>query len=54
MIWLHAHPYPPLPAQPAKRWKTEKERKLAAGTRGIIKGVGEEPNHTTARKLDLL
>jgi hypothetical protein len=29
--------------------KTEKERQLAEGRGG--KGVGEEPNHTTARKL---
>jgi hypothetical protein len=44
MIWLLTHPITPLPTDK----KTEKERQLD-DTRGG-KGVGEEPNHTTARK----
>jgi hypothetical protein len=35
------------PPPPATRRKTEKERQLADCKRG--KGVGKEPNHTTAR-----
>jgi hypothetical protein len=35
-------------ARPETQRKTEKERQLADGRRG--EGVGEEPNHTTARK----
>jgi len=46
-------PRPPSPisrqsAGPATHRKTEKERQLADGRGG--KGVGVEPNHTTARK----
>jgi hypothetical protein len=48
MIWLLAHPlHPPLPSV---SWTgdTEKERQLADGRGG--KGLGNKPNHTTARK----
>ncbi len=48
-------PRPPLPpslshhqAGPATHRKTEKERQVADSGGG--EGVGEEPNHTTARK----
>jgi hypothetical protein len=39
-------------ARPATHKKTEKERQLAEG-KGMGKGVGEEPNDTTARKLGI-
>ncbi len=46
MIWLLLpHSLPPF-ARPVIHRKTKKERQLAHG-----RGVGEEPNHTTARKL---
>ncbi len=49
-------PRPPPPSSPVSKIdrrhrKTEKERQLAAGPG---EGVGEEPNHTTARKPDPL
>ncbi len=47
-----ARPTPTSPhqeARPVTHKKTEKERQLVAGRGG--KGVGEEPNHTTAREL---
>ncbi len=42
MMWPSPHSPPSSPVS-----KLEKERQLADGRR---KGVGEEPNHTTARK----
>ncbi len=45
-------PLPPLPSvsRPATHGKTDKERQVADGRGG--QRVGEEPNHTTARKSD--
>jgi hypothetical protein len=54
MIWLLAHPLPPLSrkqARPATHRKTVKARHLVGETGGGGRGMGEEPNHTTARKL---
>jgi hypothetical protein len=55
MIRLLAHPPPPLPSvsstSEATHRKTEKESQLANGRGG--KGVGEDPNYATGRRLVL-
>jgi hypothetical protein len=55
MIWLLAHPLPPLlSVSSTGDTKTEKEIQVAKGR--VVKGLGrgEEPNHLTARKPGLL
>jgi hypothetical protein len=54
MIWLLAHPLSPVSKlyREVTHRKTKKERQLDQGRRG--KGVGKEPNHTTARKPGIL
>jgi hypothetical protein len=46
MIWLLAHPFPPI--SKATHRKTEKEKQVTDVKGG--KGMGEEPNYTTERK----
>jgi hypothetical protein len=51
MIRLFAHPYPSIPSVSSTgdtHRNTEKERQLADKRGG--EGVGEEPNHTIAKK----
>jgi hypothetical protein len=54
LIWLFATPSSPVSKldREVTHRKTEKERQLDQGRRG--KGVGKEPNNTTARKLRTL
>jgi hypothetical protein len=51
MIWLHAHPLPPSPVSKLDRRHTGRLRKRdnVLSSQGE-KAVGEESNHTTARK----
>jgi hypothetical protein len=54
MIWLLAHPLPPSISSTGDTLYRKAEKKytdyfLMGGERG--KGAGEEPNHTTGRKL---
>ncbi len=48
LLLVHPLPLSRQKGRPATHRKTEKERQLAHGRGG--KGVGEEPNHSTARK----
>ncbi len=51
MLWLLAHPFPPSPVSKLDRRHTGRLRNrdnLLSGEGG--KGVGEDPNHTTATK----